>query len=153
MKFLAGIAIIVAGAVFMMLINGNWELRTLVMFADAPSLIVLLLALAGTVTAARQWGLFGRAVKAAFCPKQAISKDECTEGIELFLLLRKSSIYAGVLIAMVGLVITMGNLRDVEITAANTALAILGIFYAVFVNLAFINPVIGGLQRRLRGQR
>jgi len=148
MKFLLGGLLIILAAVMMNLINGNWQFASLGVFMDAPSMLFMILSLSGVIVASGNWKLFVKAKKALFKKVCPLTHEERESAITLFKTLRKSSIYAGLIGSLIGILLMLGNLYDIEILAANLALSLLCLYYAFFINLVFFNPAIATLQKR-----
>ncbi|MCL2350267.1 MAG: hypothetical protein FWC67_02185 [Defluviitaleaceae bacterium] len=147
MRFVLGFIIFAIGMAFMQLISGGMDIRVIGVLADAPTLIGIVAAILAVTVATGQMGIFLAAIKSLFTKNSNLSADDAAKAAELFKLLRKTTFAAGVLIALTALVLMLGNLQDINMLAANTALALLGIYYAVAINLIIFNPIIAILQR------
>ena len=142
MRYLFGIFWFKLGLVLLMLINGDWQLSSVVDFIDAGSFLLFVFAITTMVIITNQSALFLSAVKAMFFRKHRLIPELAARAVRLFKLLRKTVWYTAVLGTIVAVVLMMRNLQDMDVLAANTALSFLFPFYGVFINIIFVNPAI-----------
>jgi len=149
MRFLLGIAMFLVGMLVFHLINAHWHLTTAVApFADAPTVMGFGIVISAVIVATGQANTFVSGIKAAFSKRHNLSEDERIRAIGMFKLLRKTVVYAAILFSSMTMVFILGNLQDWDTFAANTALAMLSVYYAALINIILINPVISILERR-----
>jgi len=148
MRFIIGGFMVVLAVVMMNLINGNWELASLGVFLDAFSILFLTLTLVGVNIASGKRGVFVRGIKAVFAKECPLTEPERADAVVLFKLLRRTAIYAGVVGAMVAVLLMLRDVSNIDALAANFALSLLCVYYAFLINIILFNPAIAVLQRR-----
>jgi hypothetical protein len=113
------------------------------------------LVIAGVVIATRQGRVFLTGIRAAFGKGLSVPWEKLKDAVDLFKLLRKSTMYAGILSCMTGIISLLAHydmqtiINDRGLTSS-ISLSLLGIYYALIINLIFIGPVIAVLQKRLK---
>ncbi|MCL2574942.1 MAG: hypothetical protein FWE33_00780 [Defluviitaleaceae bacterium] len=148
MKFLVGLLIFVFGVVFITLINGNLEIHSIAAFLDGPTIITFGFTLFAVTVITGNVNLFFSGIFAIFNKDKAFLTQNREKLIVLFELLRKTTIYTGVLVFTIGFVLMLGNLQDIERFAMNTALCALAFFWAMVINIIIFNPIIAILRKQ-----
>lgn len=146
MKFLFGALLILSAVFFMVLINGDWQLTSVNIFVDAPSLLFLLLILFGFTIVSGSQRVFSNGVTAAFNKSFEFSNDDRAKSIAFFKQLRRASFYAGWLSFIIHFVMMLGNLDDINVIVSGLVLSSVALLYAALLSLVFISPVISRLK-------
>jgi flagellar motor component MotA len=140
-RFLAGILWFALGVVLLQLISGG-QFDSIFDFIDVSSFLIFVFSITAMVIITNRSALFLSAVKSLFVKRHKLITEQAVQAARLFKLLRKTVWYTAVVGTMVGVVLMMRNLQDMNILAANMALSLLSVFYAALINLIFINPAI-----------
>ena len=147
---LLGILCILVGIVVLQLSNADLSIAEAVfVFIDAPTVLLIALAITGTLVAVKGRRTFVAGVKSAFSKNCSLSKERLEEAVGLFRLLQKSVICAGLLIFALNIIQMAVYFRNLPFDTVVISVAMLGIYYAIILNLVFFAPVITILQRRL----
>ena len=152
MKFLFGALLVFAAVLFMVLINGDWQMASLNIFLDGPSLLFLLLVLFGFVIASGGQRAFSNGVTGAFSKSYELKDSERAESILLFKKLARAAFCAGAMSFIIHNVMMLGHLNDVNVIVANLVLSITATLYAILLNLVFIQPVILRLHANMKNE-
>jgi len=151
MRFSIGIVIAAAGIVFSQLIASNWQVGLAIgSFADAFTLITILLCSCGFLVATKSMSSFCNVLRVIFSKKITLKEAEICQAIHTLKSLRSVIFSAGILIFLITKMQLIVALESTYFLAPEFFLAGLGIYYALAINLVFIIPAIAILQGSLR---
>jgi hypothetical protein len=145
------------GFLFLQLINSAWSYDNLIFtFFDPPIIIFIGLVITGVIITVGPRGAFGMGIKSVFSKNCSLPKDKLEGAVDLFKLLRKSVFYTG-LLAFMASTISMLSYDSIKYIIgdpisffAGFSVSLLGIYYALIINLIFFGPIIAVLQRQLK---
>ncbi|MCL2499876.1 MAG: hypothetical protein FWE90_06015 [Defluviitaleaceae bacterium] len=163
MRLILGIVILTAGLILLQLVNGDLNVSLIVdNFIDGPSLIIIAVAITGTIVIYGKGNTFRTGIKIAFNQKGDISKPEIENALNLFTLLKKNVLCAGVLSFLITLIPFMSHYGRSNLYGINQSLynevsmffivlpvSLVGVYYSFLVIFILINPVIAILKRHL----
>jgi flagellar motor component MotA len=154
MFYLLGLAVFLFGVILgaMLLQSNLWN------FMDLPSFILLIIPLAGVLTATQNWKIFGVGFKAAVLPKSNISEDMRGKAASLFRFLSKITVLVMVITVLVCWInILMGlDFADADIInvlGINIAASLITVFYGLILIAAVFEPIVIILKKRGEKER
>ena len=117
-------------------------------FMDAPSLLPFILIISAIILMTGEYRTHVKAVNAIVSKKYKISYADKERAINLYRLLAKAVVYITLLQFIVGFVLMLGMHGDIYTLGPIVAVALVSVFYGVFINLVFIYPAIHILKHR-----
>ncbi|MCL2236166.1 MAG: hypothetical protein FWB98_06985 [Defluviitaleaceae bacterium] len=146
MRFVFGIIWILVGIILMQIFVSENVMYAFASFIDAPSIMMIGLAIGGITIATGQSKTLLAGIKAVFNKNSNLPQEKVAEVVKLFKLLSRTTWAAG---AVLFLIAMHGTLRmtgtGYEFLELN--LGFLGVYYAVILNLIFFIPAIAILQK------
>ncbi|MCL2500015.1 MAG: hypothetical protein FWE90_06715 [Defluviitaleaceae bacterium] len=161
MKLITGITIILISILLFQLITVDLDFDYFTRFYfDGPSLLFFFFVIPSVTFIYGRRGAFITGIKCAFSKNVEFPDKKFEDAVGLFRLLRKSVLYAGFVVLLVGIIpllsysvltdIMESNFHTVANVLERVSVSLTGIYYALIINLIFINPLIAVLQRRLK---
>lgn len=148
--YVRGILVFIVGVFFMALIGADYNLNLAMVFIDGPTTFCFIVVFAAVIISTGGFRTFITAINALSSKKYSISAADKEKAIRLFKLLGKSVVYASILFTLMGLMLILVQLDDIDPAALgpSIAVAILAVFQGAFINLALIFPAINILETR-----
>ena len=143
MRYLLGIILFLAWFAIIAIASAGTDgaLSFAIWFIDAPSLgSVYVIGVICIITCETEAFIAG--AKALIFKKYQITDEMRARALRLYKLLRCCVNYSAVFFVIVSVVASMGALDSFDVIGVHIALALLPVFYAVIINMLFINPVI-----------
>ena len=155
MKAVVGLFIFFTGVIYVQFINAGWNVDgAIVDFIDAPSIIMIVLSVLSVSIITGNFKDFRVGIEVLFKNKNNNKKDnECA--LALYTLLFKVIFSAGFIsffsniIAITSFRINYLYIDDMSLILNALSVAMLGIYYALIVNIIFIFPIIVLLKKQL----
>ena len=146
--YIRGILVLFAGILFGMLLCTEFDAVFLQLYFDAPSLLIMLIIIAGVITSQGAFKTFACAIKSLFSKKHSISAAETEKAVRLFKLIAKSVICGMFVVSLLGLINLLANLDDLAALGINLAIMLITMLYGLMINLIFIYPAINILETK-----
>ena len=154
MKFIIGMLVFFVGVIYVQFVNSGWNMDGAISdFIDGPAIILIVLSVLGVIIVSGQFKDIGIGIKSFYSNKN--NKKEIERALVLYNLLFKTIISAGFisfLANIIGITSFHNNeifINDISLFWGSLSVALLGIYYAIIINLIFINPIIAVLKKRL----
>ena len=115
-------------------------------FLDAVVIMAMGIPICSVVVATGEADFFVKAIKSVFSKKIELTKEEAKNAINLFLLLRKTTVLSAIIPIMIDVIRV---LADPEITVNPVSFVLVPVLYATFIVMALLNPAIYTFNKRL----
>ena len=155
MFLLLGLAItlFIIGFVIQPFLGGD-----IVNFINLPSVLMIILPLAGILTATQSFKIFSEGFMAAVLPKKEISEEVRGQAASLFRFLSKATAFIGLIMVCISWIsILMGldfsDSNAIHMMFVNIAASLVPMFYAVILIFAVFEPTVFVLKKRHEPRR
>ncbi|MFP3155594.1 hypothetical protein LQZ18_14430 [Lachnospiraceae bacterium ZAX-1] len=143
MKFIIGILVFGVSTFFIALIGTQYDgLAMLTLFIDMPTILWFIVAIMAVIISTGSWKTFIVAMNAILSKKYHISAAEKERAIRLFKLIRKTVIYATVVIITLSLMVVLKYMSEPAKLGSNFSVILYGLFCGAFINLVIVNPAL-----------
>ncbi len=118
-------------------------------FLDLPSLLAVLCVKYIILGISKQFGYYVNGIKVAFGKRQLeVDSDELEKSEYAITYGIKATLYSGALSSIIGIVLSIGTIGDLDKLGPNLAVAILTIFYAIVISVV-LHMLKGRLHRMI----
>ena len=118
-------------------------------FLDAVVVMAMGIPICSVVLVTGEVDFFGKAVKSVFSKKIELTKEEAKNAVNLFVLLRKTTVFSAIIPATIDII---RALADPERFIDPVSFVLVPILYATFIIMALLNPAIYIFQKKYEMQ-